>query len=207
MASTQRSRSRVGPLSCEDGVPTIDQFTIHLIRRKACQLIRYSGFSRSDREDIEQELRLKLVKQLARYTPQRGHRHAFVKAVVERHVASLLRDRRATKRDHRRICSLHVLVDIGDDEKIELAQSIGQRELNAQRHRHPRSDEELAQLTQDMAEVIAKLPDELRNLAERLKTQTRSEIARDTGIPRTSRNESIRRLRRRFENTGLKNYL
>ena len=115
--------------------------------------------------------------------------------------------KRAMKRDHRRVSSLHVMVDIGEEDRIEMTQNISQRELDAQRGRHPRSDEELAQLVQDLAEAMAKLPDKLRELAERLKTETVSEIARDKGIARTTLNESVRRLRRRFENAGLKEYL
>jgi hypothetical protein len=59
----------------------------------------------------------------------------------------------------------------------------------------------------DITEVVTKLPDELRDLAERLKTRSVSEIARDMGVPRTTLNESVRRLCRRFESAGLKDYL
>ncbi|MCX7428988.1 MAG: hypothetical protein NTW96_25600 [Planctomycetia bacterium] len=55
--------------------------------------------------------------------------------------------------------------------------------------------------------MMVTLPDRLRDLAERLKSQTISKIARDIGVPRTTLNESVRRLRQRFENGGLKDYL
>jgi len=100
-----------------------------------------------------------------------------------------------------------MMIDIGEGEKVELAQMISQGDLNTQRHRYPRSEEELSRLAQDLADVMAKLPDELRDLAERLKTQTRSEIARDMGIPRTSLGALIRRLRQQFEDAGLRDYL
>lgn len=127
--------------------------------------------------------------------------------MIERHTANILRNKQAAKRDHRRISSLNVTINIDDDETAELAQAISQRELNARRGCHPRSDEELAHHAQDMAEVMATLPDELRELAERLKTQNVSEVARDIGIPRTTLHESVRHLRRRFESTGLKEFL
>jgi DNA-directed RNA polymerase specialized sigma24 family protein len=144
---------------------------------------------------------------LPSFDPNQAHRNKFITTVVERYVANILRDKRAGKRDHRRVSSLNVMIDVADEGPIELGETIGQRELDAQRGRYPRSDEELAQLVGDMADVMAKLPDELRDLAERLKTQTVSEIARDMGVPRTTLNESVRRLRRRFESAGLKDYV
>jgi len=185
----------------------VDRFTRGIIRHKINQLIGRAGFTEQDRKDLEQELILRLLQSLPSFDPNHAHRNVFTTTVIERYVANILRNKRAMKRDHRRVSSLHVMVDIGEEDRIEMTQNISQRELDAQRGRHPRSDEELAQLVQDLAEAMAKLPDELRELAERLKTETVSEIARDKGIPRTTLNESVRRLRRRFENTGLKEYL
>lgn len=185
----------------------IDRFTRGIIRRKINQLIGRAGFTRQDGDDLQQDLILRVLQSLPSFDSDQGHRNKFITAVVERHVANILRNKQAEKRDHRRISSLNVKVTISEDEATELAQTIGQRELDARRGRHPRSDEELAQLAQDMAEVIVKLPEDLRDLAERLKTQSVSEIARAMGIPRTTLHDSVRRLRQRFENTGLKDYL
>ena len=185
----------------------VDRFARGIIRRKINQLIGRAGFTEQDRKDLEQELILRLLQSLPSFDPNHAHRNVFTTTVIERYVANILRNKRAMKRDHRRVSSLHVMVDIGEEDKIEMTQNISQRELDAQRGCHPRSDEELAQLVQDLAEAMAKLPDELRELAERLKTETVSEIARDKGIARTTLNESVRRLRRRFENAGLKEYL
>ena len=116
MNSAQRSKSRVTSPSSEGDEPIIDQFTARLIRRKAHQLVGRAGFTRSDREDIEQELRLKILKHFSSYDPQQGHRHAFVTAVVERHAANLLRNKQAEKRDHRRVRSLNVAIADEEDE-------------------------------------------------------------------------------------------
>lgn len=191
----------------DDYEEKLDRFTHGIIRRKINQLVGRAGFIRQDRDDLQQDLFLRVLQSLPSFNSRRGHRNKFITAVVERHVANILRNKRAEKRDHRRIGSLNVMVRIGEDETTELAETIGQRELDARRGRHPRSQEELAQLAQDMAEVIAKLPEELRDLAERMKTQSVAEIARDMGIPRTTLHESVRRLRQRFEKAGLKHYV
>ncbi len=191
----------------DDYQQKIDRFTRGIIRRKIKQLIGRAGFTRQDWEDLEQDMILRVLQSLRSFDPTQAHRNKFITAVVERYVANILRDKQARKRDHLRITSINVMINITEEGPTELAQTIGQRELDARRGRHPRSDEELAQLVRDMAESISKLPAELRVLAERLKTESVSDIARDMGIPRTTINEIVRRLRWRFGNGGLKNYL
>jgi RNA polymerase sigma-70 factor (ECF subfamily) len=184
-----------------------DRFTRGIIRRKIKQLIGQAGFTWQDRDDLERDLILRVLQSLPSFDPDQAHRNKCITAVVERYVANILRNKRAEKRDHRRIGSLNVMIDSAEDGATEMSQTISQRELDARRNRHPRSNEELAHLRQDIAEVLATLPGELRDLAERLKAQSISEIARETGIPRTTLYESVRRLRRRFESAGLREYL
>jgi RNA polymerase sigma-70 factor (ECF subfamily) len=185
----------------------IDQFARGLIRRKVEQLIGKAGFTAQDRKDLEQELLLRLVKSLPSYDPSKSHLYAFITTVLERYVANVLRNKRADKRDQRRITSLSVMIYIEGEGPVELAQTISQLELDARRHAHSRSDEERAQLAMDLADVVAKLPPDLRDLAQRLMSQSPSEAARDLDIPRTTLYEKIRRLRRHFEDAGLRDYL
>jgi len=208
MKSAQRSKSRVTSPSSDASEPIVDQFTARLVRRKARQLIGRAGFTKSDREDIEQEFWLKLVKHLSSFDPRQGHRHAFVTTVVERCAATLLRNKTAEKRDHRRVRSLNVV--IADDEHegpVELGDTVSRRELDARLGHAPRDEHDLAQLALDIASVIASLSPEMRELAERLKTDSVSQIARDLGVPRTTLNDRVRELRRRFEDAGLRDYL
>ena len=66
---------------------------------------------------------------------------------------------------------------------------------------------ELQDLSIDLGRVIASLPPELRTLCERLQTESVTEISRDTGIPRGTIYESIKKLRAIFEDAGLRDYL
>ena len=191
----------------DDYQEKIDRFARGIIRRKVKQLIGRAGFTDQDRKDLEQELILRLLQSLPSYNPNKAHRNVFTTTVIERYVANILRDKRAKKRDCRRVNSLDVMIDIGEDDKVDFAQTISQRELDAWRGCYPRSDEELARLAQDMEDVMAQLPDKLRELAERLKTQTMAEIARNMGVPRTTLNERMRRIRQRFEKAGMEDYL
>lgn len=187
--------------------PQLGRFEFGIVKRKVRQIIGRAGFHQQDRQDLEQELLTRLLHSLKSFDPNQAHRKAFVTAVVERDVANILRDKQAEKRDHRRIGSLQVTIEITDNGPTELAETIGDRELNARRCRDPRSPDNLAQLACDLADVVAALPQELRDLAERLKTQSISAIAREVGIPRTTLNDAVRRLRKRFEQAGLRDYL
>jgi len=190
-----------------DGRVVIDRFVRDLVRRKARQLVGKAGFTRSDLEDLEQELYLKLVKAARSFDPVHAHWRSFATAVVERHTASLLRDKQAEKRDSRRVCSLEMIVGQDEEGPVKLGETIGQPEYDARRGCWPREEQELCQLVQDVADVVAGLPAELRELAEALKTESISQIARRTGLSRSAINARVDQLRERFEQAGLRNYL
>jgi RNA polymerase sigma-70 factor (ECF subfamily) len=59
----------------------------------------------------------------------------------------------------------------------------------------------------DIRKAVESLPPELRELCMRLATDTVMEISRDTGIPRGTIYESIKKLRTIFEDAGLRDYL
>jgi hypothetical protein len=59
----------------------------------------------------------------------------------------------------------------------------------------------------DLAEALARLPAELRDLAEQLRDRPLAAIARERGVPRSTLNEVRQRLRRRLEKAGLRDYL
>jgi RNA polymerase sigma-70 factor (ECF subfamily) len=187
---------------------TIDPSTRAFILRKVRQLVGRFGFTRSDREDLEQELLLRLLDRLHLFDPNQGTNAAFDVMVIERSVANIVRERKAAKRDFRRVTSLNVIIEeLGDEGTSEMVDTIGQRELDARIGRTSRSQEELTQLITDVAEVIGRLPEELRVLAEQLKSTSKAGIARDRGIPRTTLYGDIGKLRERFEDANLKDYV
>jgi len=184
-----------------------DRFTRGIIGRKIKQLIGRAGFTKQDREDLEQDLFVRVLQSLPRFNPNVAHRNKFITTVVERDVVSVLRNKQAAKRDHRRISSLNVMIKITDEGPTELAQTIGDRELDARLGRECRSDEEQTQLAIDMADTIASLPEFWQTLLELRKTCTMQEAADNMGVPRTTLNDWVRRMRQRFEEAGMRDYL
>ncbi len=183
-------------------------YTTGFIRKKVRQLIGRAGFTRSDVESLKQELYLKLLKHFPAFDPEQSHPNAFITTILERFIANLLRDRRAEKRDHRLICSLNVTIGCEDGRQVEISETVTDREDNARRCRTSRSPQDEAELRMDVAELLGKLADESRNVCQRLMAgDSVSQIARDIGIPRTTLQDRIRKLRDRFEEDGLKDYL
>lgn len=190
-----------------DNQPLLGNYEYGIIKRKVRQIIGQAGFTRQDKKDLERELLTRLLQGLKSFDPDVAHRKSFVTAVVERSVATILRDAVAQKRDHRRVRSMNVMIGVAGESPSELGDTISDRESNARRRCSPRSDEELSQLTIDLADVLDSLPDDLRDLAERLKTQSVSAIAREAGVSRTTLSSAVRRLRQRAEKAGLRDYL
>jgi DNA-directed RNA polymerase specialized sigma24 family protein len=115
-----------------DDNTVLDRFTWGIIRRKARQMVGHAGIKKQDRDDVVQELMLRLLQSLRLFDAAQADRKSFVTAVVERNAAKILRDRRAKKRDGGRIDWLDVLLEALDEEPTDLAiddRAAGQADL------------------------------------------------------------------------------
>lgn len=187
---------------------TISEYAANLIRRKARQLARTAGFTESDREDLEQEMRLDLLKRLLKFDPNKAAQNTFVTRVIERKVSRLMRHRTCGMRDHRReSCSLNDQVDDPDCGAVERASTVSEDHAEVRLLRQRRTQEEATRLRLDVEMVLSALPDDLRQVVERLMAETITEAADGLGIPRTTVNDARDRLRAMFEDAGLHEYL
>jgi len=178
----------------------IDAFAWCLARRKARQLTGRLGFTESDREDIEQELLLGWLQALPRFDPLKGHLNVFSTVVLTRLTIAIWRHRQLAKSDWRK----QIRLDAVDNDD---GRTITSRVHEYRTRRWRRSDAECVDLAIDVAARIASLPPDLRELAERLKSQSISEIARALGTSRKTIYHKLKRLRRYFANTRLDEYL
>ncbi|QBG46037.1 sigma-70 family RNA polymerase sigma factor [Verrucomicrobia bacterium S94] len=185
----------------------IDTYAADLIRNKARLLIGKAGLTESDRPDLEQELMIDLLERMKRYNPAKAKKTTFMARIVERRIASLLEKRFAQRRDCR-LCStsLNEIVpgNYGDrDQRVDLLSS----DLNPASKTSEPLERKSGDMQIDLEEVIASLPEQLRDLCERLRTSNMMEISRDTGICRGTLYYRLTLLREAFQEAGLKEYL
>ena len=181
----------------------IEKDAVLLIRIKARQLVGRYGFTKSDREGIEQELMRDLYQHLPRFNPKRAKRRTFINRIVDHAVVTLIRRQQAAMRDHRRNGgSLNEDVKAPDGRVTKRADT-----LNAEMNRAGRSDLDGRLLVLDVHAVVAVLPEDLRDLAARLQTQSMAQAAREMGVARSVVYERVAELRRILERAGLRGYL
>ncbi len=186
----------------------IDPYAVEIIRFKARQLVGQAGFTASDRDDLEQELILDLLRRLPKYDPSRAKRNTFIARLVDHKIATLIEAQKAVRRDYRRrTCSLNERFKDEDGHVAERVETLDQEDYLLGAGIEPGQPEELRALVLDVAAVVETLPPELRELCRRLGQETVTEVSRDTGVSRATLYESVTRLRKIFEDTGLKNYL
>ena len=187
----------------------VDAYAVAIIRFKARQLVGQAGFTVADRDDLEQELILDLLRRLPKYDPSRAKRNTFIARVVEHKIATLIEKQTAHKRDYRRCpCSLNERFEEEEEGRsVERAEKLDQEDYLLRIGVEPRAAEELRALALDVAAVVENLPPELHELCRRLGQETVSEISRDTGVPRATLYQSVTELREIFEDAGLKDYL
>jgi len=186
----------------------IDDYAVQLIKYKARQLVGRVGFTESDREDLEQEMVLDLLRRLPKFDPKRAGRNTFIARIVEHKVATIIEAQKAGMRDYRLCsCSLNDRLEDEEGRSIERMETIDQEDYLRRTGKLSRPMSELRNLSIDLRSAVQTLPPELRELCKRLQTESVTEISRDTGIPRGTIYESIKKLRAIFEDADLKDYL
>ena len=186
----------------------IDEYAVQIIKFKAKQLVGRVGLTDSDREDLEQEMILDLLQRLPKYNPDRAQRNTFIARVVEHKIATIIEARKAGLRDYRLCnCSLNERLEDEEGGSVERMETIDQEDYLRLTAGLSRSTAELRDLSIDVRQAIEKLPPELRELCRRLGIDTVTELSRDTGVPRGTIYESLKKLRANLEAAGLKDYL
>ncbi len=187
----------------------LNGYAKEVIRHKAKQLIGKYGFTRDDYEDLRQEMTLDLLCRLGKYDPEKSALTTFVAQVVDRRISSLIRHRKQEKRDYRcQACSLNAPVENGNDEDLEIGELLSQDDFDQAMGRHADPQSERLDLPLDLSRALAELPDDLRQLAVHLQTKNMAEIARELGVPRARLyDKGLTRLRKLFEDKGLREYL
>ncbi|TWU21815.1 sigma-70 family RNA polymerase sigma factor [Bythopirellula polymerisocia] len=187
--------------------PSKDRFTRGIIRKKAKQVVGIAGFTRQDIPDLVQDLYVRVLQSLPKFDPKIAHIKEFITTVVERSIASILRDKKRKKRDFGRVGSLSELIQDSESCSTELADTLSLCDQDTRLGRHRRTAIDQVELCLDMESVVSTLPSSWRKLVELRKTLTMSEVARELGVPRTTLNDWMKSIRLIFQDAGLHDYL
>ncbi len=189
-------------------VPGLSAQTINLIKHKAFSLIGTVGFTWSDRDDLEQELVLDVLRRLPRYDPERAQLITFVAHLLDNKIATIIKSRTGPTNDFRlRAYSLNEHMRDSEGLVIERGDEIDLDDYLLRTGWQTRPLFELLDLKADIERILPSLPSDLRELCIRLQTQNVTEISIETGVPRYRIYAGIAKLRTLFEQAGLGAYV
>ncbi len=197
-----RARTRA---NCHEG---LHPYAANLIRYKARQLVGRYGFNRDDREDLEQDLVLDLLRRLPKFNPERAGLNTFIARVVDHAVATIIERQRALSRGYR-IPKVSLSDPQHDDEGNETPRSevLDAAAYLRQTGRSDFRSQEDQDLAIALADAVRSLPPDLQELSSLCSEYRVSEISQLTGTPRSTIYERRSKIRVHFERAGLKQYL
>ncbi len=158
-----------------------------LVRRVAWSLAPPGPTRYQELPDCEQDLWASLLEAWPDFDPARGTDCAFARLVLMRAARSIVRARHA----HKRRSGPVLRFDGGSEPARESAEG------------DPECDRAALDSRIDVDTVRRRLPADLRALADLLETHTLAEAARALGVPRSSLQRTLARIRRHFEARGL----
>jgi RNA polymerase sigma-70 factor (ECF subfamily) len=187
----------------------LDGYAKEIIRYKARLLIGKYGFTRDDFEDLQQDMILDLLGRLAHYDPDKATLKTFVACIVERKISTIIRHQTSQKRHFRRLAgSLDDPVSEEERCDTELGDTISQDDFDRQAGLRDGPQEERRDMEMEVRRAIADLPEDLRQVADLLQSLSVSQTAQELGVHRsTVYVKGITRLRKLFEDRGLKEFL
>lgn len=150
-------------------------------RYRADRLARVFSLPAADRDQLAQDLRLELVRALARHDPGVARVETFARGVMDRWYAATAR---RIRRRREREAGCVSLADLSP-------QSFALRD-------HRPDEQRAADLRMDLEPLLDSLPRDLRALAEQLKTKSVAEIAAERGVHRGTVHRLVVRLRERL---------
>lgn len=181
----------------------LDEFAVRVARKTVRRLVGAWGFTASDRQDLEQELLLEVLRRLPRFDPARGRREPFVASVVANTAADLIQHRRAECRDWRRASSLHDEAAECDGRRVELWRTLDEEACRERRGLGCRDEAAREDLRIDVAAAVAQLPEELQAVCLALACGSVREVARKTGVPRWTVRAQVARIQAHLVACGL----
>lgn len=184
----------------------VTSFARNLIRLKARQLCSRGDFRTSDASDLQQELWLAVCERIERFDPAKGPLESFITLVVNRAVSSLLRRRQRIKRDKGTfIQSLDDALRSEFEDQSSVADVVTDADLARRIGRRQRDAEADHIVAEALSEVMAQMPEYLRDISQRLMFGTVHSVALEMGLSRRALRQACADIRAFLERAGFEN--
>ena len=187
----------------------LPQYIRTLIQVTVKKMIGLHGFSKSDQEELEQQIAFEVIRRRSKFDPVKAQENTFLARLVKHAVADIIAVRKAGKRDYRREeGSLDQWMKDGADKWVWRGDTVTEESAGRRIGGPGALPEELRDLAIDMAAVATTLPDRLRTIYEHFKVCGSAQgVAQATGLHRSSVYDALAQIRQRFEEAGLDSYL
>jgi len=173
-----------------------------LIRFKARQLCRLHSFSKSDEDDLQQELWVAVVNQAGKFDPARASLDTFIDRVVNSAVAMILRDRQRQKRANG-FQTVSLDDSPADSHGNEtLSAKVSEDDLARRVGTEPTDETDRRETAEAVASALSMMPDELRDVCRRVMGGSISSAADDLETSRRQIRNALAAARPYFEQAG-----
>lgn len=181
----------------------LTDYARNLIKFKARQLSRLRSFSKSDRDDLQQELWLSVAHYADKFDPARASLDTFIDRVVNTAVAMILRDRQRKKRDNGfDTVSLDAIPAEGHDD-VPLSSQVSDDILSHRIGTERRNETEHRETAEAIQTALVSMPAELSDVCRRVMGGSISSVADDLGISRRQIRNALASARPYAEQAGL----
>ena len=189
--------------TCRESIVS-NPFTVTLIRIKARQLCRRSDFSRSDYDDLRQDMRLYLIKKARLFDPVRGNLKAFVTNALNTWVAIRLRYRNCDKRrESYKAVSLERTTVECDGDITTLGDVLMEKDGRRMTQAHGISAVEHFKLREAIEHAMRNLTPDDRALLTQVAEQSIRSTAKSRGVSYRQVDNAMKRIRDIFKKVGL----
>lgn len=179
-------------------------FTVGFVQIKAAQLCRRSDFSRSDDDDLRQEMLLYVWKKAHLFDPARGNIEAFVTTAIKSWVAMELRRRFRLKRcgDYKAVSLKGTMIECHGDIET-LGAVLREADLHRRTQQARPSSIDLIDLQDAVRHAFTMLSPHERELLIHVAEHDVSSAARKRHVSRRQIEKAVTQMRARFEDAGL----
>jgi hypothetical protein len=184
-----------------DSFPDCD--TSRVIRKCVCSAIKRFGWSRWDREDLEQDVTLHLWSRRTRFDAAKGRWLHFVAVVCRNYLRGEASRRRAEKRSqHHETDSLNLQGWDGSDRSAVVANGCHARRMG----NVTRSAQDVLETAVDLDTVTLQLSPVHRTICQRLKSDRPTSVARQLKMSRARLWRHLAEIREQFERANFRDY-